>query len=165
MFWKGVYQFVIIYRVIFSMYPLTCGSISETTNIFWNILGSTDWLKSIRKNDTMNFCLFVYFRSYNKSKFSFLKTVLVSKPFLAPFFLALIFLHILNKIPWENYVRLWKFNLKRTPQSAQNSFLRKSNLKFCIIFNMIPFANYQCSVKIRLAYSKVLLLINYLMVI
>ena len=32
------------------------------------------------------------------------------------------------------YVRFEKWNLKRTPQSAQSSFLRKSNLKFCIIY-------------------------------
>ena len=45
------------------------GSISKTTNIFWNILGCTYWLQSIQKNDTRNFCLFVYLRSYNgKSK-------------------------------------------------------------------------------------------------
>ena len=37
----------------------------------------------------------------------------------------------------------------------------KSNLKFCIIFNIISFANAQGSVKIRLTYSKILLLIDY----
>ena len=36
-----------------------------------------------------------------------------------------------SKIPWKNYVRFWKWNLKRTPESAQNCFLRKSNLNFC----------------------------------
>ena len=69
-------------------------------------------------------------------------------------FLALIFLYTLEKIPWKNYVRFWKWNLKRTSQSAQNSFLRKSTLKFCIIFNMISFVNVHGSVKIRLAFQK-----------
>ena len=36
--------------------------------------------------------------------------------------------------------------------------MRKSNLKFCIIFNMISFVNVQGSVKIRLPCSNVLLL-------
>ena len=31
----------------------------------------------------------------------------------------------------------WKWNLKRTTHSAQNSLLRKLNLKFYVIFNMI----------------------------
>ena len=67
----------------------------------------------------------------------------------------------MKKILLKNYVRFWKWNLKRTTQSAQNSFSSKLNLKFCIIFNMISFANAQGSVKIRLACSNVLLLINY----
>ena len=50
-------------------------------------------------------------------------------------------------------------NLKHTPQSAQNSFSRKSSLMFCNIFNMISFANAQGSAKIKLASSRVLLLI------
>ena len=82
------------------------------------------------KNDTRKFCLFVYLRSYNdKSKFSFLETVQSSRNtsylrtshFCAKCqyrFLALIFLYTLEKIPWKNYVRFWKWNLKRTPQSA-----------------------------------------------
>ena len=70
---------------------------------------------------------------------------------LVSFFSSIIPLYIENT-PWKNYVRFWKWNLKRTPQSAQNSFSRKSNLKFCIIFNMISFANVQGSVNIRLAY-------------
>ena len=37
-----------------------------------------------------------------------------------------------KKIQWKNYGRFWKWTLKHTSQSAQNSFLRKSNLKFCI---------------------------------
>ena len=65
----------------------------------------------------------------------------------------------------RNHVaRFWKWNLKRTFQSVQNSFWGKLNLKFLIIFNMISFAYTQGLVKIRLAYSKVLLVINYLMV-
>ena len=35
------------------------GSISKTTNIFWNILGCTYWLQSIQNIDTRNFCLFI----------------------------------------------------------------------------------------------------------
>ena len=66
---------------------------------------------------------------------------------------------LIEKILWKNYVGFWVCNLKCTPLSTQNLFLRKSNLKFCIIFNMISFANTQSSVKIRLACSKVLLLI------
>ena len=77
------------------------------------------------------------------------------------YFHALIFLSILKKIQWKNYVKFWKWNLKHTSQSNQNSFSRKSNLKFCIIFNMISFANAQGSVKMKIACSKVLLLINY----
>ena len=170
MFWKGIYQSVTLYRNIFSWCPLIWGSISKTTKIFWNIFGSTFWLESTQKNETRNVCLFVYLRSYNsKSNFSFLQTVQSSRStsylrkshFCAKcsyHFLALIFLYTLKKIPWENHVRFRKLNLKRTPQSAQNSFLRKSNLKFCIIFNTISFANAKRSViKIRLAYSKVFL--------
>ena len=79
-------------------------------------------------------------------------------------FLALIFLYTLETTPWKNYFRFWKWNLKRTPQSVQNLFSRKLNLKFCIAFNMIWFANALGSVKIRLACSKVLLIINYLII-
>ena len=136
-------------------------------------LDSTIWLQSKGKNDTRNFCLFSYLRSYNdKSRFSFLQTVQSSRnsSFLRTSqfcvkcqyrFLALIFLYTLKKVTWKNYVMFWKWNLKRTPQSHQNSFWRKSNTKFCIIFNMILFANAQDSVKIKVACSKVLLLINY----
>ena len=75
-------------------------------------------------------------------------------------FISLIFFYTLKKIPRKKYVSLWKWNLKRTLQSAQNSFSRKSNSEFCIIFN-ISFVNAKGSVKIRLACLKVLLLINY----
>ena len=51
------------------------GFISKTANVFWNILGSTYWIQSIRKNDTRNFCLFIYFQGYNdKNKISFSQT-------------------------------------------------------------------------------------------
>ena len=50
---------------------------------------------------------------------------------------------------------IYVMNLKRIPQSIQYSLSRKSNLKLCIIFNA------RASVKIKLACSKVLLLINY----
>ena len=72
-------------------------------------------------------------------------------------FLVLVFPDTLKIIPWKNYVRFWKCDLKRTPQSAQYQFLRKSNLKFCIMFNMISFAN---AIKLRLACSRVWLLIT-----
>ena len=54
--------------------PLIWGSISKNAIIFWNILGSTYWLQFIQKNNTMNFCLFIYLQSCNnKSKLSFLQ--------------------------------------------------------------------------------------------
>ena len=62
-------------------------------------------------------------------------------------------------MPWKNYVKFWKWYLKLTTQSTQNSFLRKSNFKFCVLSNMISLANAQGSVKIRLVFSNVLLLI------
>ena len=128
---------------------------------------------ALPKNDTRNFCLFFHFQSYNgKIKFSFLQTVqsrgntsyLQTSHFCVKCqyrFLVLIFLYTLKKILWKNYVRFWKWDLKRTPQLAQNSFSRKSNIKFCIIFNMISFPSTQGSGKIRLGCSNVLLLINY----
>ena len=128
-------------------------SFPKTANIFWTILGSAYWTQFIRKNYTRNFCLFVYFQSYNyKSKFSFLQTVqsnrntsyLGTSHFCVKClyrFLAPIFLYTLKKVPWKIHVRFWKWNLKRTPQSAQNLFSRKSNSKFCIIFKIISFAN------------------------
>ena len=122
--------------------------IFKTANIFWNILVSTYWTQSIRKNDSRDFCLFGSFQSYNgKSKFSFLQTMqsscntsyLWTSHFCVKClyrFLPLIFLYALKKIPWKNYVRFWKWNLKCTPQSAQNSFSRKSNLNCYIILNI-----------------------------
>ena len=124
------------------------------------------------KKRYQEFFLFVYLQSYKfKSKFSFLQTVqsrlntfyLRTSHFCAKYqysFLGIIFFYTYKKVQWKNHVRFQKWNLKHTPQSAKNSFSRKSNLKFCIIFNMISFTNAQGSVKIRLACSKVLLLIN-----
>ena len=40
-------------------------------------------------------------------------------------FLAPIVVCTLKKIPWKNYVKFWKWNLKRTHQSVKNSCLRK----------------------------------------
>ena len=173
MFLNKVYRFVILSREIFIRCPLIWCFISKTKNIFWNFLGSTYWLQSKRKSDTRDFCLLVCLRSYNsKSKFAFLQTLQSSLNTsnlrmnhvcakCSDRFLALIYLYTLKKNSWKNYVRFWKWKLKRPPKSTQNSFSRKSNLTFCIIFNMISFANTQGSVKIRIACSKVLLLINY----
>ena len=154
---KRVYQFVLLNRDIFSRCPLIWGSISKTTNVFWNFLGSTYWLYLIRKKDTRNFCLFVYLRSYNdRSKFSlFLKIVQSSRntSYLQTS-------HFLCKMlaSFFSSKRFCKWNLKHTPQSPLNSFSRKWNLKFCIVFNMISLSNAQASVKIRLACLKVLIL-------
>ena len=83
------------------------------------------------KNDTRIF--FFYFLSYSdQSKFLFLQTVqsrhntsyLRTSHFCIKYqhrFLALICLYTLKKIPWKNYVRFWKWNLKLTYQSTQNS--------------------------------------------
>ena len=143
------------------------GSISKTANIFWDILGSFYWIQFMRKNDTRNFYSFVYFETYNdKSKFSFLQKLqsrgntfyLWTSHFYVKcwyHFSAIIFFYTLKKLPWENYTGFWKWNLKRTPQSARNSFSIKSNLKFCIRFNVILFANAYGSVKIKLACSNV----------
>ena len=72
----------------------------------------------------------LHLRSYNdKSKFSFVETVQSSHniPYLRTShicakcqhrFLALIFLYKLEKILSKNYVRFWKWNSKRTPQSV-----------------------------------------------
>ena len=122
------------------------------------------------KNDNSNFSLFVYLRSYSgKSEFSFLETVQSSgnmsffrtSHFCAKCyyrFLALTsFIHC-KKIPLKNYVKFQKWNLKCTPELAYNSFLKKSNLKFCIMFNLISFVNAQGSIKIRLTCSRALLL-------
>ena len=67
----------------------------------------------------------------------------------------------LKKILWKNYKILeMELTMYPTPQLAQSLFSGKSSLKFCITFNMISFVKAQGLVKIRLACSKVLLLIN-----
>ena len=43
-------------------------------------------------------------------------------------FLSSNILLCIEKNPWENYVKFRKWNLKRTPHSAQNSFFRKSKV-------------------------------------
>ena len=78
---------------------------------------------------------------------------------LVSFFSSNISLYI-EKNSVEQLCKVLEMELKTYTESVQNSFSRKSNLKFCIIFNMISFANAQDLVKIRLACSKDLLLIN-----
>ena len=85
-----------------------------------------------------------------------------TKPFLHKtlvYFLSSNIPFYIEKKLWKDYVRFWKWNLKHTPQSIQTLFSRRSNLMFCITFNIISLA--QGSVKIRLSCSKVLLLINF----
>ena len=58
-FIKGVYQFVLLQRDIFSWCPFIWGSIFKAANIFWNILGSTYWIQSIQQNwESLFICLF-----------------------------------------------------------------------------------------------------------
>ena len=73
--------------------------LQKFSEIFWAL--HIDHINT--KDDIRNFCLFVYLRSYNDK--SIIKVYLI-------------FLYTLEKIPWKNYVRFWKWNLKRTPQSA-----------------------------------------------
>ena len=81
------------------------------SRIFWVLL--IDY-SLYQKNDGRNFCLFVYFQSC-----SYLQTSqFCVKCYYR--FLILISLYTLKKIPWKNYVRFWKWSLKRTLQSAQN---------------------------------------------
>ena len=65
-----------------------------------------------------------------------------NEPFLCKmlvlFFISNISLYMKEAL-WKNCVTKW--NLKCTPQLTQNSFSREWNLKFCIIFNIISFAN------------------------
>ena len=72
-------------------------------------------------------------------------------------FLALIFLYTLKNIRWKNYVRFCKI-MEIELRTYTFLFFRKSNLKFCIIFKMISFVNVHCSVRIRSACSKAMLL-------
>ena len=138
-------------------------------NIFWNILDSTYWIQSIRKINTKIFCLFICEVTTIKENFCLTNSVVkpqcilfANKPFLRKileeFFSSNIPL-IGKKISWKNYVKLWKWSLKHTHQLYQNSFLRKSNLIISTTFKMISFSNAQESVKIRLASSKVFLII------
>ena len=114
--------------------------------------------------------IFVYLQIHNdKSKFSFLQNSAVkaqhllfaNKPFLrkmlVSFFSSNIPLYI-EKNPVEKlYKVLWMELKTYTPIGTKFVF---GKIKI-IIFNMISFANAQGSVKLRLACSKVLLLINY----
>ena len=142
--WWHIYHLTankILYLMIYFVFKrsssichIVPSSISKTTNSFWNILGSTYWLQSIRKNDTRNFCLFVYLWSYNdKSKFSLLQKVqssrntsyLQTSHFCAKTeyrFLALIFLYALKKIQRKNHVWFWKRNLKVHPSRPKIRF-------------------------------------------
>ena len=105
----------------------------------------------------MLICLFTKLQRHKKS-FVFRNSVVKiqrvlfgNEPFLRKmlesFFSSNIPLYI-GKNPVEKLLRFWKWNLKRTPQSASNSFLRKSNFMFCIIFKMVSFVNARGSVKI-----------------
>ena len=129
LFLKGIYQFVMLYSDIFSRCPQIWSSISKTTNIFWNILGSRYWLQSIRKNDTRNFRLFVYLWSYkDKSKFLFLETVQSSRntfysrtshflqKVLVSFFSSNISLYI-GKNPVEKLYKVLEMKLKNVHSS------------------------------------------------
>ena len=130
---KRSHQLFILYRDIFSRRHGFGVPFPKLKN-FFEIFRVLPNGYSLRKNHTRNFCLFVYLRSYNdKSKFSFLQTVqsrrntsfLRTIHFLTKCyyrFLALIFLCTLKKILRKNYVRLWKWNLKRTPQPVQIFF-------------------------------------------
>ena len=65
--------------------------------------------------------------------------------------------------PVEKFCKVLEMEFKTYTPVGQNSFSRKSTLKFCIIFNtyFISLAHAQGSVKIRLACSKVLPVSNY----
>ena len=65
--------------------------------------------------------------------------------------------HLLLKHFKNNFKIFWKYFLI----VIVLYILRKSLCKFCIIFNIISFANAQGSVKTRLLCSKVFLLLNY----
>ena len=134
MFLKRVYQFVISYSNIFSRCcPYIWSSSSKTANISWNNLGSTYWLQSIWKNNTNNFCLFVYFTKWQQQQFSLLETVQSSQDtsylemshfctkFWYSFFSSNIPLYI-GKNLWKNYAVL-EIELKTyTPVSLKFVF-------------------------------------------
>ena len=89
--------------------------------------------------------LFIYLQSYNdKKNFCFYKqcsqaaTRLICE--LGTFAqnasiisVALIYLCILKRIPWKNYVRLWKWNIKSTCQSAKIRFPENQIETFALI--------------------------------
>ena len=81
-----------------------------------------------------------------------------------PFLRRMLVLFFSSNIPLENPMeklcKVLEVEIKTYTQATQNSFSKKSNIKFCIIFNMISLANAQSLVKIRLACSKVSLVIN-----
>ena len=68
-------------------------------------------------------------------------------------FLALIFLCTLKKNTAEKLCKTLEMELKSHTPAGPDFFLRKSNLKFCFIFDMILLANAQGLVNFRLACS------------
>ena len=100
---------------------------------------------------------FRYYKQFSQTATCLICERAILSNMLVLFFSSNIPLYIKNSHE-KNYVWFSKWNLKLTLQST---FSRKSNLKFCIIFNLTSFANAQVSVKIRLACSTVFLLINY----
>ena len=120
----------------------------------------------MQKDDTMNFCLFAKLQRQNQifvstnsaTKFTnepFLRKMLIS------FFSSNIPLYI-EKLYWkkhytlEELFKVLEMELKKCTPVVPKFVSEKSNLRFCIIFNMIVFTNAQGSVKTRLACSKVL---------
>ena len=73
------------------------------------------------------------------------------------FFSSNIPLYIVEN-PVEKLCKFLEMKLQTYTPVGLKFVFGKSDLKFCIIFNMISFANAQGSVKIRLACSKALLL-------
>ena len=68
-------------------------------------------------------------------------------------FLAVIF-YILKKIPRKNHARFWKWNIKRTLQSALRLVFEKIKFKVLQYIQHVSIVNAKGSVKIRLACSK-----------
>ena len=134
---------------------LIWGSISKTANVIWNVLEHN----GLYQKTILWICLLLFFpKLNNKSKISFLQTLVLVLFFSFNIPLAIV---TLKKILWKNYKILeMELTMYPTPQLAQSLFSGKSNLKFCFTFNMISFVNAQGLVKIKLACSKVLLLIN-----
>ena len=109
---------------IFCRCPLISGSISKAANIFWNILGSTYWIQSIRKNDTRIFVyLFTSKVTTTKVSFCFYKqcivevkhVLFVNEPYLrktlVSFFSSNIPLYIV-KNPVEKLCKILEMELK-----------------------------------------------------